>query len=140
MVEQRRERSAAQTAISSSLGIFEIIIILAVALVVLGPERMPDVVRSAVKILREVRLAANEAIREITDALEQEGPSVTSRSEHPAGADASQSAHPPPGVLEPASGPPEPVEPSATPANPSEASISAKGPADKDQGQERKDS
>jgi Tat protein translocase TatB subunit len=56
------------------LGLFEIIIILAVALIVLGPERMPEVVRLAVQILREVRTAANEAMREITEAIEQEPP------------------------------------------------------------------
>jgi len=56
------------------LGIFEIIIILAVALIVLGPERMPEVIRVAVQIIREVRTAANEAMREITEAIEQEAP------------------------------------------------------------------
>jgi Tat protein translocase TatB subunit len=56
------------------LGLFEIIIILAVALIVLGPERMPEVIRLAVQILREVRTAAHEAMREITDAIEQENP------------------------------------------------------------------
>jgi Tat protein translocase TatB subunit len=56
------------------LGLFEIIIILAVALIVLGPERMPEVVRLAVQVVREVRTAANEAIREITEAMEQENP------------------------------------------------------------------
>lgn len=56
------------------MGLFEIIIILAVALIVLGPERMPEVVRLAVQILREVRTAANEAMREITEAIEQENP------------------------------------------------------------------
>ena len=56
------------------MGLFEIIIILAVALIVLGPERMPEVVRLVVQILREVRTAAHEAMREITDAIEQENP------------------------------------------------------------------
>ncbi|HEV3112972.1 MAG TPA: twin-arginine translocase TatA/TatE family subunit [Candidatus Binataceae bacterium] len=56
------------------MGLFEIIIILAVALIVLGPERMPEVIRLAVQILREVRTAAHEAMREITDAIEQENP------------------------------------------------------------------
>jgi Sec-independent protein translocase protein TatA len=64
------------------LGLFEIIIILAVALIVLGPERMPEVVRLAVQILREVRTAANEAMREITEAIEQEPP-PPHQPEHP---------------------------------------------------------
>ena len=56
------------------MGLFEIIIILAVALIVLGPERMPEVVRMVVQVIREVRTAANEAMREITEAMEQEDP------------------------------------------------------------------
>jgi Tat protein translocase TatB subunit len=64
------------------LGLFEIIIILAVALIVLGPERMPEVVRLAVQILREVRTAANEAMREITEAMEQESPPQNIPPEH----------------------------------------------------------
>jgi Tat protein translocase TatB subunit len=56
------------------LGLFEIIIILAVALIVLGPERMPEVIRAAVQIIREVRTAANEAMREITEAIDLENP------------------------------------------------------------------
>jgi sec-independent protein translocase protein TatB len=64
------------------LGLFEIIIILVVALIVLGPERMPEVVRMAVQILREVRTAANEAMREITEALEQENPPQEKPPEH----------------------------------------------------------
>jgi Tat protein translocase TatB subunit len=65
------------------LGLFEIIIILAVALIVLGPERMPEVVRMAVQVLREVRTAANEAMREITEAMEQENPPKETHSEDP---------------------------------------------------------
>jgi Tat protein translocase TatB subunit len=65
------------------LGLFEIIIILAVALIVLGPERMPEVIRLAVQILREVRTAAHEAMREITDAIEQENPPTNSPTSNP---------------------------------------------------------
>jgi Tat protein translocase TatB subunit len=65
------------------LGLFEIIIILAVALIVLGPERMPEVIRMAVQVLREVRTAANEAMREITEAMEQENPPKETHSEDP---------------------------------------------------------
>ncbi|HKD69558.1 MAG TPA: twin-arginine translocase TatA/TatE family subunit [Candidatus Binataceae bacterium] len=65
------------------MGLFEIIIILAVALIVLGPERMPEVVRLAVQILREVRTAASEAMREITEAMEQEKPPTPPPAEPP---------------------------------------------------------
>ncbi|SRR5579883_2363727 len=84
-METRHDDScAALTLLSSSaLGFFEIIIILAVALVVLGPERMPEVIRMAVRIVREVRTAANEAMREITEAIEQESPPAQPPPEHP---------------------------------------------------------
>jgi sec-independent protein translocase protein TatB len=82
------------------LGLFEIIIILAVALIVLGPERMPEVIRLVVRIVREVRTAANEAMREITEAMEQEVPPAQQQTEHP----------PPPLEIQP-SAPPEPGPP-----------------------------
>jgi Tat protein translocase TatB subunit len=102
---------------SSALGLFEIIIILAVALIVLGPERMPEVVRLVVQILREVRTAANEAMREITEAMEQESPSEETSQQHP----------PSPPEIQPAPLPdPSPPADPASPADPAP-------PADKDQ-------
>ena len=65
------------------MGIFEIVIILVVALIVLGPERMPEVVRMAVQVIREVRTAANEAIREITEAMEESPPAPPREVEPP---------------------------------------------------------
>jgi Tat protein translocase TatB subunit len=53
------------------LDLFEIAIILAVALIVLGPERLPEVMRTAGKILRELRLASNTVLHELTDVLEE---------------------------------------------------------------------
>jgi len=55
----------------------EIILILAVALIVIGPERMPEVLRVAGKLLRELRLASNTVLHELTDVLE-EPPAKTS--------------------------------------------------------------
>jgi Tat protein translocase TatB subunit len=69
------------------LGLFEIIIVLAVALIVLGPERMPEVVRMAMQIIREVRTAANEAMREITEAMEENPPKDTHSEDLPRPAD-----------------------------------------------------
>ena len=81
------------------MGVFEIIIILAVALIVLGPERMPEVARLVVQILREVRTAAHEAMREITEAIEQENPPA-------------QDAEPPPPPVEyPPAPPPDKEQP-----------------------------
>jgi sec-independent protein translocase protein TatB len=50
--------------------LFEIVLILAIALIVIGPDRMPEVIRALVKILRELRAASNSMLRELTDALE----------------------------------------------------------------------
>jgi Tat protein translocase TatB subunit len=52
----------------------EILLILAVALVVLGPERMPEVIRAAARILRELRAASNSVMRELSDAMEDDPP------------------------------------------------------------------
>lgn len=56
--------------------LLEIAIVLALALVVLGPERMPEVVRLLAKVMRELRLASNTVLRELTDAFEEDRPEV----------------------------------------------------------------
>ena len=53
------------------MDLFEIVIILAIALIVIGPERLPEVLRAVGKILRELRLASNTVLHELTDALEE---------------------------------------------------------------------
>ena len=53
------------------MGIVEIIVILAVALIVIPPENLPDVMRAAGKVLRELRLASNLVMRELGGALDQ---------------------------------------------------------------------
>jgi sec-independent protein translocase protein TatB len=53
------------------LGIVEIIVILVVALIVIPPENLPDVMRAAGKLLRELRLASNMVMRELGGALDQ---------------------------------------------------------------------
>ncbi len=75
-----------------SLDLFEIVLILAIALIVVGPERLPEVMRTVGKVLRELRLASNTVLRELTDVLD-EPPKV-----------------PPPAPIAPKSGPP-PVKP-----------------------------
>ncbi len=45
-----------------------------VALVVLGPEQMPVVARGLIKIIRELRAAANDTISEIRQSLEEPPP------------------------------------------------------------------
>lgn|GEM_PF-1879430 len=56
------------------MGIFEIILILIVALIVLGPEQMPELVRSGIRVYREIRTAANDVIQEITESLNDPPP------------------------------------------------------------------
>jgi Sec-independent protein translocase protein TatA len=53
------------------LDLFEIALILAIALIVIGPERLPEVMRTVGKILRELRLASNTVLHELTDVLEE---------------------------------------------------------------------
>jgi Tat protein translocase TatB subunit len=50
----------------------EIIVLLAIALIVLGPERMPEVIRAVGKIMRELRAASNTVMRELTEGFEDE--------------------------------------------------------------------
>jgi Sec-independent protein translocase protein TatA len=68
------------------LGIFEILIILIVALVVLGPEQMPELIRAGIKIYREIRTAASDVIEEITQTIEAPPPPPS---------DANSPPHPP---------------------------------------------
>jgi len=58
-------------------------VILAIALIVIGPEQMPVVLRSVAKIIRELRAVTNEAMRELTEALDEEEPSSQSRPKAP---------------------------------------------------------
>lgn len=53
------------------MDLFEIAIILAVALIVIGPERLPEVLQTTGKILRELRLASNTVLHELTDVMEE---------------------------------------------------------------------
>jgi len=65
------------------LSIVEILVLLVVALVVLGPERLPEVLRTVGKILRELRSASNEVMRELTEALEDQPRRPASTPESP---------------------------------------------------------
>ena len=53
------------------MGILEIFLVLLVALVVIPPDDLPQVMRAAGKILRELRLASNTVMREIGGALDE---------------------------------------------------------------------
>jgi len=53
------------------LGITELLLFLIVALIVIPPEHLPEVMRAVGKILRELRLASNTVMRELSGALDE---------------------------------------------------------------------
>ncbi len=73
------------------MDLFEIVLILAIALIVIGPERLPEVLRTVGKLLRELRLASNTVLHELTDALDEAPPKPL-----PPAPIAPESAPPPP--------------------------------------------
>lgn len=52
------------------MGITELIVVLVIALIVIPPDKLPDVMRTLGKVLRELRLASNTVMRELTDVVE----------------------------------------------------------------------
>jgi hypothetical protein len=56
------------------LGIFEIILFLVIALIVIPPDDLPQVMRAVGKVLRELRLASNTVMREISGAIGEDSP------------------------------------------------------------------
>lgn len=52
------------------MSIVEILLLLVVALIVIPPDRLPEVMRAAGKVLRELRLASNTIVRELSGAVE----------------------------------------------------------------------
>ncbi len=53
------------------MNIFEIDLLLALALIVVGPDRLPEVLQTVGKALRELRMASNTVMRELTDVTEK---------------------------------------------------------------------
>ncbi len=56
------------------MGIGEIIVILVIALIVIPPEKLPDVMRGAGKAMRELRLASNLVMHELTSVGDLQTP------------------------------------------------------------------
>ena len=56
------------------MGIFEILIFLIVALIVIPPDDLPQVMRAVGKVMRELRLASNTVMREISGAIGDDSP------------------------------------------------------------------
>lgn len=82
------------------LGYPELIVIGLVALVVIGPRRLPELLRQAGKISAQVRRAANEFRRELEMAAEDEAPAAGAKNvpgspAHPGAPGSSAEAAPP---------------------------------------------
>jgi Sec-independent protein translocase protein TatA len=56
---------------------------LVVALIVIPPDRLPEVMRAMGKILRELRLASNTIVRELSGAIDDPSYTSASRQENP---------------------------------------------------------
>jgi sec-independent protein translocase protein TatB len=84
------------------LDLFEIVLILAIALIVVGPERLPEVMRTVGKVLRELRLASNTVLHELTDVLDEPRPNLPAPP-----TSAPQAVQPPPAPPTAAAAPPE---------------------------------
>lgn len=77
-----------------SIGAPEILVILLVALLVLGPERLPEAARTAGRVLAEVRRMGNGFQAELRDAINNPvaGPPAPTADEPPAPAEAPATA------------------------------------------------
>jgi Sec-independent protein translocase protein TatA len=53
------------------LSIVEIFLVLIVALIVIPPDRLPEVMRVVGRVLRELRLASNTIVRELSGAIDE---------------------------------------------------------------------
>lgn len=96
-----------------NIGPVELIIILVIALIVIGPGRLPDVGAALGKSIREFRKASSD----LTDAARVDAQSPTSATAAPAPPSAPPSAAPTaPTVPAPVVTPPNPDEPASPPA------------------------
>jgi sec-independent protein translocase protein TatA len=98
-----------------NIGPGELILILIIALVVLGPGKLPDVAASLGKSVREFRKAASD----VTDAARLDAPAPTT-------ATAPSPAQPSAGAQPPASSPASAAEPDAAPPAPADAAGDSK--------------
>lgn len=52
------------------MGVTELIVVLIVALILIPPEKLPEVMQTVGKVLRELRLASNTVVRELGEAAD----------------------------------------------------------------------
>jgi hypothetical protein len=104
------------------LGIFEILLFLVIALIVIPPDDLPQVMRAVGKVMRELRLASNTVMREISGAIGDDSPFniLPPRFDdpHPAPVPPTSPSPPPAGFLAPQ---PQTQPPPAASAPPPEA-------------------
>lgn len=104
------------------MGIFEILLFLVIALIVIPPDDLPQVMRAVGKVMRELRLASNTVMREISGAIGDDAPFniLPPRFDdpHPPPMPSSSPSPPPPAFLAPEIQPQPPTEspPGALPA------------------------
>lgn len=114
------------------MGIFEILLFLVIALIVIPPDDLPQVMRAVGKVMRELRLASNTVMREISGAIGDDAPFniLPPRFDdpHPPPMPSSSPSPPPPAFLAPEIQPQPPTEspPGALPAQAPQAA--ATGP------------
>jgi len=102
-----------------NIGPGELILILIIALVVLGPGKLPDVASSLGKSVREFRKAASD----VTDAARLDTPATTPATQTQAqAAEASATSTPPPAAA--------PATPASAPAGPAAEPPAPAAPAD----------
>lgn len=58
------------------IGIWEVLVVLVVALMVVGPRRLPEVGRKLGKAIRKYKLIASEMTREITEEVDRDLTSI----------------------------------------------------------------
>jgi mttA/Hcf106 family len=99
------------------LGIFEILLFLVIALIVIPPDDLPQVMRAVGKVMRELRLASNTVMREISGAIGDDTPFniLPPRFDdpHPPPMPSSSPSPPPPAFLAPEMPPPPLADPPA---------------------------
>lgn len=86
------------------IGMPELLVILVVALIVLGPKRLPEIARSLGKGMAEFRRASTEFQRTLSASLEEQPPATPPRTSEPAPAAAKPAA---PATQTPAEAAPE---------------------------------
>lgn len=119
-----------------SLGIFEILLFLVIALIVIPPDDLPQVMRAVGKVMRELRLASNTVMREISGAIGDDSPFniLPPRFDdpHPPPVPPASPSPPPPAFLAPepqAQAPDESAPPAeAAPISQASAQVSVKDP------------